>query len=93
VMFANWGFYATAVLAMMRLRQSEPALERPYRTWGYPVTPILFVIGGFSLSISLWIARPVRSTIGAAVILSGLFFYRLWTRDAEDGSLSSEPLR
>ncbi|MGB6133156.1 MAG: amino acid permease [Acidobacteriaceae bacterium] len=93
VMFANWGFYATAVLAMMRLRQSEPALERPYRTWGYPVTPILFVIGGFSLSISLWIARPVRSTIGAAVILSGLFFYRLWTREDADGSLSSEPLR
>ncbi len=82
VMFANWGFYAMAVLALMRMRRQEPGLARPYRAWGYPVTPILFVIGAFSLSISLWIARPVRSTIGAAVILSGLFFYRLWVREA-----------
>jgi amino acid transporter len=84
VMFGNWFFYGMAVLAMMRMRKTEPGLVRPYRTWGYPVTPIVFAIGAVSLSVSLWIARPIRSTIGVAAILSGLFFYRYWTRESAD---------
>jgi basic amino acid/polyamine antiporter, APA family len=81
VMFANWMFYGMAVVAMIRMRRSEPELSRPYRTWGYPVTPILFVIGAFALSIGLWLARPVRSSIGVALILSGLVLYRFWRPD------------
>ncbi|MGD0731158.1 MAG: amino acid permease [Terracidiphilus sp.] len=84
VMFGNWFFYALAVLAMMRLRKTEPHLVRPYRTWGYPVTPIAFAIMAVSLSLSLWIARPIRSSIGVAAVLSGLFFYRYWTREPVD---------
>jgi amino acid transporter len=80
VMFGSWTFYGVAVLSMMRLRQTQPDMPRPYRTWGYPVTPVLFVCGAFALALSLWIARPVRSTIGVVLVLSGLFFYRVWTR-------------
>jgi amino acid transporter len=78
VMFANWMFYAMAVLAMMRMRHTEPELVRPYRTWGYPITPILFVIGAFALSVGLWLTRPVRSSIGLLLILAGLIPYRAW---------------
>jgi APA family basic amino acid/polyamine antiporter len=67
---------------MLRLRRIAPNLERPYRTWGYPVVPALFVAGAFALTISIWIERPVRSSIGLALILSGLAFYRFWRRQA-----------
>jgi hypothetical protein len=40
--------------------------------------PGLFVAGALALTINIWIQRPVRSSIGLAMILSGLFFYRLW---------------
>jgi amino acid transporter len=78
VMFGSWIFYALAVIAMMRMRQTEPNLPRPFRTWGYPVVPVLFIVGALALSASLWIARPIRCSIGLAVILSGLYFYRIW---------------
>ncbi|MGB0036605.1 MAG: amino acid permease [Candidatus Acidiferrales bacterium] len=76
--FAEWIFYAFSVVAMFRLRRIAPDLERPYRTWGYPVVPALFVASALALTVSIWISRPVRSSIGLALILSGLFFYRYW---------------
>lgn len=76
--FATWIFYGLAVCAMMRLRTTEPEMPRPYRTWGYPVVPLVFVAGAAALTITVWIARPVRSSIGFALILLGLVFYRYW---------------
>jgi len=76
--FAAWIFYALSVVAMFRLRRIAPDLKRPYRTWGYPVVPALFVGGAVALTVNIWIDRPVRSTIGLAMILSGLPFYRMW---------------
>ncbi len=81
--FAAWIFYALSVVAMFRLRKIAPDMNRPYRTWGYPVVPGLFVAGALALTINIWIQRPVRSSIGLAMILSGLFFYRLWGRQTE----------
>jgi APA family basic amino acid/polyamine antiporter len=78
--FATWIFYGLAVVSMMRLRRTEPDLPRPYRCWGYPWVPVLFVAGATALTIALWIARPVRSSIGLGLILSGLFFYRHWQK-------------
>ena len=78
VMFGSWIFYGLAVIAMMRMRRTEPDLPRPFRTWGYPVVPVLFVAGAWAIAASLWLALPVRCSIGLAVILSGLFFYRSW---------------
>jgi basic amino acid/polyamine antiporter, APA family len=76
--FAAWIFYARSGVAMLRLRKIAPDLPRPYRTWGYPVLPALFVAGAIALTLNIWIERPVRSTIGLAMILSGLLFYRAW---------------
>lgn len=80
--FAAWIFYALAVLAMFRMRRSEPDLPRPYRTRGYPWVPAAFVLGALALTVNIWIQRPVRSSIGLAVILFGLVFYRRWQRTA-----------
>jgi APA family basic amino acid/polyamine antiporter len=80
VMFGSWTFYGLAVLAMMRMHHTEPNMPRPYRTWGYPVVPIIFVLGAGSVAVGLWIARPVRSSIGMALVIAGLLFYRMWEK-------------
>jgi len=76
--FAGWIFYGLATLALFRLRRTEPNLGQAYRTPGYPWVPALFVIGALALTVNLWLLRPVRSSIGLAVILFGLVFYRRW---------------
>ena len=79
-LFATWIFYALAVAAMIKMRRAEPGLARPYRCWGYPWVPAAFLAGAAALTVTLWLARPVRSSIGLVLIFSGLIFYRHWQR-------------
>src|SRR5215469_11285809 len=76
--FTVWIFYGLQTFAVIRLRAREPNLARPYRTWGYPVVPILFVIGALALTINTFVQRPLACAIGLGVMLVGLFFYRSW---------------
>jgi APA family basic amino acid/polyamine antiporter len=76
--FAGWIFYGLAVVALFRLRRTEPNLPRPYRCWGYPWVPGLFVAGALALTLNIWLERPGRSSIGLVLILAGLPFYRWW---------------
>ena len=78
--FASWIFYGLAVVAMFRMRRTEPEMPRPYRTCGYPLVPAAFVCGALALTSSIWFDRPVRSSIGMLLILSGLVFYRHWNK-------------
>lgn len=78
--FAQWIFYALTIVALIRLRRVAPELARPYRTWGYPLVPALFLLGASGLTISLWMQQPYRSTAGLVLILLGLPFYRHWRR-------------
>src|SRR5882724_542846 len=80
--FAGWIFYGLATIGLFRLRYSEPDMPRPYRCWGYPWVPGLFVAGAVALTINLWLDRPVRCSLGLLLMLTGLFFYRYW-RNAE----------
>ena len=86
--FAQWIFYGLVVASVYGLRRREPDLARPYHTWGYPWTPAIFIAGAVALTVSLWAARPVRSTIGLALILLGLAFYKRWQRN---GATVPEP--
>ena len=75
--FAVWIFFALTAIALLRLRRTEPELARPYRAWGYPWTPLIFLAAAIALTVNLWTIRPVRSSLGLAVILLGIpFFYR-----------------
>src|SRR5438445_12800641 len=62
------------------MRKTEPDLPRPYRCWGYPWVPGLFVAGALALTFNIWLQRPGRSSIGLLLILAGLPFYRRWNR-------------
>jgi APA family basic amino acid/polyamine antiporter len=78
--FAGWIFYGFAVVALFRLRYTEPNMPRPYRCWAYPWVPGLFVVGALALTVNIWLSRPGRSSIGLLLILAGLPFYRHWSR-------------
>jgi APA family basic amino acid/polyamine antiporter len=80
--FAQWIFYALSVASVYGSRRKEPDLPRPYRAWGYPVIPGIFVVGALALTVNLWLQRPGRSTVGLLLILAGLPFYRWWSRKA-----------
>jgi len=75
--FALWIFFGLTAIAVMRLRRTEPDLVRPFRVWGYPWPPLIFLVAAVALTVNLWTVRPVRSSLGLAVILAGIpFFYR-----------------
>ena len=82
--FSIWIFIALTALALIGVRKEEPALPRPYLAWGYPWTPLIVATVAFAISANLWLVRPVRSSIGIAVILLGIpFFHRLQKRAAD----------
>ena len=81
-MFAVWAFFVLTAIALIRLRKREPNLQRPYRVWGYPWTPLAFGAAASAISINLWLIRPVRSSIGLAVILLGIPFFNFGQRQA-----------
>jgi APA family basic amino acid/polyamine antiporter len=67
----------TAVL--YRLRRRRPDLRRPYRAWGYPVVPALYLVANAGVTIAMLWGRPFECAIGLAVPLAGLPFYG-WLR-------------
>jgi len=78
--FAVWIFFALTAIDLLRLRKIEPNLSRPYRAWGYPLTPLIFLAAAIALTVNLWMVRPVRSTLGLLVILAGIPFFYFWRK-------------
>jgi APA family basic amino acid/polyamine antiporter len=75
VIFGGSVFYALAVGAVFVLRRTRPDLPRPYRAWGYPITPALYLVGFAGALASLLINHPVQSIAGTALIAAGTPFY------------------
>jgi APA family basic amino acid/polyamine antiporter len=63
------------VLGVITLRITHPKLPRPYRAWGYPVTPLVFLAVMLWMMYYLVVNRPVQSLAGFAMMLSGLAIY------------------
>lgn len=78
VTFASVAFGVLGGLAIFRLRRIKPEVHRPYRTWGYPVVPALFVIALVVLVVNTFIELPVESLVGLAIIALGLPAYWYW---------------
>ncbi len=71
-------FGALAVLAVIVLRYRKPDAERPYRAWGYPVVPVIFVGLSLLLVINLAILAGATSGIGYLIALTGIPVYFIW---------------
>jgi APA family basic amino acid/polyamine antiporter len=78
VMFAAVLFNVLAGLAIFRLRKTRAHLPRPYRTWGYPVVPLVFVLGSAGLVVNTLVERPTESVAGLLLIAAGLPAYVYW---------------
>jgi APA family basic amino acid/polyamine antiporter len=80
VIFGASIFYTMAVAAVFVLRRKFPDKPRPYRAWGYPVVPIVFVLTYVWLLTTTLYGAPVRSAIGLAVIALGIPVFWYWER-------------
>jgi APA family basic amino acid/polyamine antiporter len=80
VIFAAWIFYGMTVAGVLILRRTQPNRERPYRMWGYPVTPILFAAVSFWFVGNTLLTTPGPSLMGLAIIATGIPVYFFWRR-------------
>ena len=82
IISADLLFYLLMVVALIILRRQRPDAERPYRTWGYPVVPIISILLAALLILDLaWLA-PTTSGIGILILLTGVPVYFLWRKAA-----------
>lgn len=75
-----WPFYALAVAAIYVLRRRRPDAYRPYRTWGYPLVPAVFLIASLFLLGNYFVSQPIDSAVDIGVLLSGIPVYAWWRR-------------
>lgn len=75
VTFMDWVGLALAGIALYVLRSTKPELPRPYKTWGYPFTPLIFIGIGAWFVISTLIEHPGKAIAGVAVLLIGWVVY------------------
>jgi APA family basic amino acid/polyamine antiporter len=89
--FMMWIFHALIATAVVALRAKRPDLERPYRCWGYPWIPVVFI--GVSIAMTvLYIARDWRMSLPwLGVLLLGLPAHWVWKRLSNDGVAPVQP--
>lgn len=75
VMFASWLFYMLGAYGVIVLRNKMPDVHRPYKVWGYPYTPMIFVIFSFLFLVNTIISDFENAAMGSLLILLGLPFY------------------
>ncbi len=80
VIFGEWLFFFLVGLAVVVLRVKKPDIPRPYKTWGYPITPIFFILSALFISINTLIKEFLNSIAGLLIIALGIPFYIYWKR-------------
>jgi APA family basic amino acid/polyamine antiporter len=80
VIFGGSLFYALAVAAVFVLRRRQPQLERPYRTWGYPLTPAIYLAAFAVALVSLLLEKQEQTATGCALIAAGAVYYAVVRR-------------
>lgn len=78
VIFSEFLFYALCTAGVFVLRRRQPDLPRPYRTWGYPLVPAIFVILSVCLLVNTFWQQRADSAWGVVLVGSGLPAYWIW---------------
>jgi basic amino acid/polyamine antiporter, APA family len=80
VIFGGIIFAVLGGSAVFVLRRKHPSQERPYRVWGYPIVPLVFIVGMFALLVNTLTEKPLESLTGLGLILLGLPAYFSWRK-------------
>ncbi|NIM90568.1 MAG: amino acid permease [Candidatus Aminicenantes bacterium] len=78
VVFALVIFFAATGLAVIILRYKHPETQRPYKVWGYPVIPLLFVLINLGVFVNTITAQPLQSLVGLVILLIGIPAFLYW---------------
>jgi APA family basic amino acid/polyamine antiporter len=91
IISADLVFYALMVGSVIILRRRAPHLPRPYRTWGFPLVPLVYILLALLLVLDLAYLAPSTSGIGYLLVLTGIPVYLLWHRQAKSTSGLESP--
>jgi APA family basic amino acid/polyamine antiporter len=80
VIFASWMFYGLTTASLFVFRRTMPGAVRPYRAFGYPLVPAIFLLVTGALLINTFIAAPREALLGVTILAAGLPFYAYWSR-------------
>ena len=82
-----------AVLGVIKLRITRPELARPYRAWGYPLTPLVFLLVTGAMMYYLVAERPLQAALGMLIMIAGLLIYAVFHRRSDAGGPTPLPDR
>jgi len=89
VVFAVLIFYILTIIGLFILRKKRPEANRPYRAFGYPFVPAVYILAATVISLVLLFYKPQTSLPGLAIVLSGVPVYFIWKNlSAKSGALS-----
>ena len=80
IVSADLVFYVLMVGAVIVMRRKAPEIERPYRTFGYPIVPLIYIVLAMLFIIDLAILAPSTSGIGYLLVFTGIPIYFVWRR-------------
>jgi APA family basic amino acid/polyamine antiporter len=96
LIFVSWGFYALGAAGVFILRRKMPDAPRPYRTWGYPVVPIIFIAFAVIFLVYTVVsdftnyyagtAPLVNSVWGIILLFTGVPFYLVFSKKKSQGN-------
>ncbi|MEK6572344.1 MAG: amino acid permease [Bacteroidota bacterium] len=78
VAFTDWIFFALTTATVLVFRRKFPEMERPYRTWGYPITPIFFILVSSWFVINTLVNSPTQALVGLGFLAVGVPVYYFW---------------
>jgi basic amino acid/polyamine antiporter, APA family len=90
VIFAVLIFYILTIGGVFILRKKLPDADRPYKTFGYPVLPALYIVLAAAISIDLLIYKPQYTWPGLIIVLLGIPVYFLWRKKGEQQTANNE---
>jgi APA family basic amino acid/polyamine antiporter len=80
VIFSIFTFYGLTTLGVFILRKRMPDAHRPYKVWGYPVVPAIFILFCVGLIVNTFITQPREAFLGTLLVLSGVPMFAWFTR-------------
>lgn len=79
-MFMAILFWIAAAAAVFTLRRKRPDLPRPYKAWGYPVVPFVFILASLGILLNTLVEKPVEALAGICLTLTGIPVYFFWKK-------------